>query len=96
MDFLKNKGFTDEQIEKIINKYDSDTIDTFAFNQDVVEEVIDYMMEFGIRDIPRLMLDRIDIFYLPKSKISDLFSHYEKDSVIDALDYDASLFDEMR
>jgi len=95
MDFLKNKGFTKEQIESIINKYDDDTLDTFKFNQDIVEEIIDYMNEFGIKDIPKLMLERIDIFYLPKVKIEELFSHYEKESIIKALEYDSTIFDEM-
>jgi len=95
MDFLKDKGFTKEEIGKIIDKYREDVINTFVLNQDVVEEVVDYMREFGIKDIPRLMYERIDIFYLPKSRIEELFSHYEKDSVIKSLDYDASIFDEM-
>ena len=95
MYFLKDKGFTKEEIGKIIDKYDEDIIDSLILNQDVVEEVVDYMREFGIKDIPRLMYERIDIFYLPKSRIEELFSHYEKDSVIKSLDYDASIFDEM-
>ena len=95
MYFLKDKGFTKEEIGKIIDKYDEDIIDSLILNQDVVEEVVDYMHEFGIKDIPRLMYERIDIFYLPKSRIEELFSHYEKDSVIKSLDYDASIFDEM-
>ena len=57
---------------------------------------IDYLNDFGIIDVPKLMLQRIDIFYIPVSKISELFSHYEKDSIIKALDYDASIFDEMK
>lgn len=95
MEFLINNGFTTDEVKEILNKYDSDTIDTFLFNQDNVEEVISYLKEYGIKDIPKLMLERIDIFYLPCSKIDELFSQYEKQSVIDTLDYDASIFDEM-
>lgn len=95
MEFLKNSGFSDEEIDAIINKYDASTIDTFLFNQDNVEEVIAYLKDFGILDIPKLMLERIDIFYLPTIKIKELFSKYEKDSVIKSIDYDASIFDEM-
>lgn len=95
MEFLKSNGFTEKEIEAIVNKYDSDIIDTFIFNQDNVEEVINYLKDYGIRDIPKLMLERIDIFYLPCTKIKELFSHYEKDSVIATLNYDASMFDEM-
>lgn len=96
MQFLKNKGFTNDEIKMIIDKYDSDTINTFLESEDNVVEVIDYLNDFGIIDVPKLMLQRIDIFYIPVSKISELFSHYEKDSIIKALDYDASIFDEMK
>lgn len=95
MEFLKNNGFSEEEINEILNKYDEDTIDTFLFNQDNVEEVISFLKEFGIKDIPRLMLERIDIFYLPTIKIKELFSHYEKESVISSLGYDGAIFDEM-
>lgn len=95
MEFLKNNGFSDIEIKEILNKYDQDTIDTLLFNQDNVEEVITYLENYGIKDVAKLMLERIDIFYLPPSRINELFSKYEKDSVIKALNYDASIFDEM-
>ena len=96
MKFLKNNGFTEEEIKEIIDKYDRDTIKELVFYQDLVEERIDYLKEYGIEDIPRLMLERIDIFFVPLKKIKELFSHYEKDSVVASLNYDASIFDEMR
>ena len=95
MEFLKNSGFTNQEIEEIIEKYDDDTIETLVFNKDLVEETINYFKEYGIKNIPKLMLDRVDIFYVPLNTIKKLFSHYEKDSVIASLDYDASIFDEM-
>ena len=95
MEFLKSNGFTDKDINDILDKYDEDTINSFLFNRSNVEEVIEYFKEYGIKNIPKLVLERIDIFYLPCSKIKELFSHYEKKSVIETLDYDASIFDEM-
>ncbi|MBQ7136813.1 MAG: hypothetical protein IJO43_02400 [Bacilli bacterium] len=95
MEFLKNKGFSDEQINLLLSVYDKEIIETFLLNKDNVVEVIDYLKEYGIKDIPKLMIERIDIFYLPYKVIDELFSHYEKDSVIATLDYDASIFDEM-
>lgn len=96
MQFLKNKGFTIDEIKMITDKYDADTINTFVENKDNVVEVIDYLNNFGIIDVFKLLIQRIDIFYIPVSKIDELFSHYEKDSVIKALDYDPSIFDEMK
>ena len=74
MKFLKNNGFTDEEIEEIVDKYDKDTIKELVFYQDLVEEVIEYFKEYGIEDIPRLMLERIDIFFVPLKKIKELFN----------------------
>lgn len=95
MQFLRDNGFTDEEIDKIVNNYDEDTLNTFKANSDNLVEVIKYLKEYGILDIPKLMFERIDIFYLPVFKIKDLFSHYEKESVIKVLNYDSSMFDEM-
>lgn len=95
MEFLKNSGFTDNDINAILDKYDEDTISSFLFNKNNVKEVIKYLKEYGIRNVPKLMLERIDIFYIPCIKVKELFSHYEKNSIIETLDYDASIFDEM-
>lgn len=95
MDFLRNKGFSDKEIQEILKIYDEEIIDTFLLNKENVIEVIDYLKDYGIKDIPKLMMERIDIFYLTYTTIAELFSHYEKQSVIETLDYDAAIFDEM-
>ena len=41
-----------------------------------IEDVIDYYYSYGIRNIPRLMYDRIDIFYLPVERLRQIFSYY--------------------
>lgn len=94
MEFLKAKGFTESEIAKIIDKYD-ETLDSFEFISDNVCDVIDYLREYGIEDIPYLMLEKIDIFYLPVSKLKEIFSHYDKEYIINELSTDASVFDEL-
>ncbi len=95
MEFLKSKGFSDEEIEALLNKYSTEDIELCTFNQDNILEVIDYLKDYGIKDVPKLMLERLDIFYLPYQKIEELFSKYEKESVITSLEYDSTMFDEM-
>ncbi len=95
MEFLKDNGFTEEEIKAIVDKYDDSDIDLFLFNKDNVLEVITYLKEYGIKDIPRLLLERMDIFFLPAKRVAELFSKYEKESVIASLAYDATMFDEM-
>lgn len=94
MEFLKNKGFTDQEIDNIIDKY-SDTLDSFCLISENVEEVIDYLNSYGIKNIPKLMLERIDIFYISVSVLERIFSHYDKDYIINSLDEDSSIFDEL-
>ncbi len=95
MQFLKDYGFTDHDIDDLEKKYGDEDLKLFIFNQDNVIDVIQNLQEYGIKDIPKLMLERIDIFYLPWERLEELFSRYEKDSVIASLDYDAAIFDEM-
>jgi len=94
MEFLKNKGFTDEEINNIVSK-NYDTLDSFSLISDNVEDVIDYLKDYGIKNIYGLMLDKIDIFYLPVSKLQEIFSHYDKDYIIKSLYDDPYIFDEL-
>jgi hypothetical protein len=95
MDFLKNKGFTDEEINKIINKYNG-SLDSFMFISDNVEDVIDYLDSYGIKNVAELMLQKIDMFYLPVDKIMELFSHYNREYIIESLEEDPAIFDELK
>lgn len=94
MQFLKNKGFTDEEVNRICTKYEG-TLDNFEFISDNVMDVIDYFESYGIKDIPELMFQRIDIFYLAVEKLKDIFSHYDKDYIIESLNKDPAIFDEL-
>lgn len=95
MKFLKNKGFSDEEIKLIVDKYDEQTLFNFSLVSDNVEEVIDYLKEFGIRDINKLIIDRIDIFFIPVFKLNEIFSHYDSEYIIESLNKDSSIFDEL-
>lgn len=94
MDFLRNKGFTEEEINKIIYKY-ADTLDSFEMISDNVEDVIDYFDSYGIKNVPKLMYNRIDIFYIPVDRLMEIFSHYSREYIINYLDQDPSIFDEL-
>lgn len=94
MEFLKNKGFTDEEILLIVNKYE-DSLDTLEMISDNIEDVIDYFNSYGIKNIPKLMYDRIDIFYLPVERLRQMFSHYNRSHLIESLEKDAFCFDEL-
>lgn len=95
MKFLKGKGFSDEEIKLIVDKYDEQTISNFSLISDNVEEVIDYLREFGIKDVKKLVVDRIDIFFIPVFKLNEIFSHYDSEYIIESLAKDSSIFDEL-
>ena len=94
MDYLLNKGFTVEDINRIIDKYDDDIIDNCKYTYSNIEDVIDYLKEFGVVDIPGLMLERIDIFFVSTNVLKRIFSHYNKSYIINSLDKEPDLFDE--
>jgi len=95
MEFLKSKGFSNFEINKITERYNSDILYNFSFNSDNVSEVIDYFVEYGIKNIPKLMLERIDVFLVAVENLKEIFSHYEKEYIIRVLDEDSSIFDEL-
>ena len=95
MDFLKQYGLNNEDIEEIINRNDEDIIKNVILNQKNVKEVIDYLLEVGINNevIKELFAEQIGMFFRTREEIQDVFDEYEIDSIIKSLNYDVNTVD---
>lgn len=62
MEYLKKYGLTDEQIQKLKNKYNEQIIQFITENDIFVENTIEYLYSEDIKCIYWLMINNIKIF----------------------------------
>lgn len=62
MDYLREYGFTEEQIQKLKNKYNDSIISFIEENQDTVTSNIKYLYSENIKNIYLLMINNVRIF----------------------------------
>ncbi len=91
MEFLKNHGYTDDDIKEIIDNNYEDIIENLDLNQEKVEEIIDYLTGIGIEQdtIKEIFKYQIGLFFRTIDEIKTSFDEYELDSVVKSLNYDA-------
>ena len=62
MDYLKEYGFTDEEIEKIKDRYNEGIINFIEENKIFIRDTIEYLYSENIKCIYLLMINNIKIF----------------------------------
>lgn len=62
MDYLKEYGITEEQIDKLKNKYNDAIISFVEDDKDFVSNTIKYLYSENIKSIYLLMINNIQIF----------------------------------
>lgn len=62
MEYLKNYGFTEEQIHKIEDKYNEGIINFIKENEEFITNTIEYLYSENIKCIYLLMINNIKIF----------------------------------
>ncbi len=73
MQFLLEKGFTQELIDKLTLKYDEGILDVFQIEKRNVSDVIDFFRQIGIENIEELMLFRIELFTKDVEEVKEIF-----------------------
>ena len=95
MSFLKEFGFNENDINKIISNNDSGVIKNIIMNQENVKGIIEYLNDLGVNEgaIKDLFIHQIGMFYRTKDEIKTVFDEYEIDSIVKSLNYDVNTVD---
>ena len=95
MKFLLDFGYSNEDIEEIINNNDSYVIKNIELNKNNVIKVIDYLKEIDVTDavIKELFVYQIGMFFRTKEEIQGVFDEYEVESILKSLNYDVNTVD---
>ncbi len=95
MDFLLKYNMTSDDIDKIINANDKAIINNIVINKHNVQEIVEYLLDLGVKNesIKELFILQIGMFFKSKKEISQAFEEYELDSIVKSLNYDVNTFD---
>lgn len=78
MEYLKKYGLTDEQIQKLKNKYNEQIIQFITENDTFVENTIEYLYSEDIKCIYWLMINNIKIFLETQVALKKKIEEFKK------------------
>lgn len=80
--YLKEFNITDDQIKDIISTYDNNLLKNLNFSKRNVNEIINYLIDFGVEDIYNVLKNRIDLFFMPVSLVKQNFTKLDKSMLV--------------
>ena len=92
MDFLKQLGYTDQDIIDIKNYNYDYIVENIIINKENVESIIEYLLSIGIErnTIKEIFMYQVGLFFKAKEEIKASFDEYEIDSIVKSLNYDVN------
>ncbi len=92
MDFLKQLGYTEQDINDIKDYNYDYTLDNIIINKEKVEDIIEYLLSIGIErnTIKEIFMYQVGLFFKSKEEIKTSFDEYEIDSIVKSLNYDVN------
>lgn len=95
MDFLSKYNISNEEIELIKKTNSEGIINSVLINKDNVIEIVDYLIELGVKveAIKDLFLYQIGLFFRTLKEIKEAFDEYETESIVKSLNYDVNTVD---
>lgn len=92
MDFLKQLGYTEQDINDIKDYNYDYTLDNIILNKENVEDIIEYLLSIGIErnTIKEIFMYQVGLFFKSKEEIKTSFDEYEIDSIVKSLNYDVN------
>lgn len=91
MNFLLEYGIKKETIEKIKEIKDDSEVFYCLTQKDNVTKVINYLQSINIKNIDDILLNRLELFYVPVNKIKESFEKYNINVLVQLLNEDINI-----
>lgn len=91
MNFLIEYGVSKETIKKIKENHEESVIFYILSFKDNVVEVIKYLQSVNVEAIDDLLINRLELFFLPVEKIKNRFENYNLEVLVKLLNEDISV-----
>ncbi len=91
MNYLREHGFTEKDINDIVNSNYQIVITNLDLNKNRVQTIIDYLLGIGLErnTIKEIFMYQVGLFFKTLDEIKASFDEYELDSIVKSLNYDA-------
>ena len=91
MDFLLEYGITKDTIKKIKENNEESTCFYFMLKENNIKEVIEYLLSINIEVIETLLIDRLELFFIPKEEIKKRFDTYNIEVLVQLINEDINV-----
>ena len=91
MNFLLEYGIKKETIEKIKEIKDDSEVFFCLTQKDNVTKVINYLQSINVKNIDDILLNRLELFYVPVNKIKESFEKYNINVLVQLLNEDINI-----
>ena len=91
MNFLLEYGIKKETIEKIKEIKDDSEVFYCLTQKDNVTKVINYLQSINVKNIDDILLNRLELFYVPVNKIKESFEKYNINVLVQLLNEDINI-----
>lgn len=91
MSFLLEYNISDDTIKKIIENHEESMIFSVLCFKENVLEVIRYLESIHIEVLDELLINRLELFLLPKRKIQERFEKYNIQVLVELINEDINV-----
>ncbi len=92
---IKYLGFDDDFNAELMDTLGHDIVLNLACNYETVKQNIDSLESFGIKDIKKLLLNKVDLFFTNNEELIKKFGKYNIPVVVNLINRDYEIVDEL-
>ena len=92
MEYLKDLGFSEYDIDDIKNSNYKNIIDNLELNSQSIIEIVNYLFSIGLEKITvkDIFREQVNLFFKTLEEIKTSFDEYEIDSIVKSLNFDVN------
>ena len=91
--YLKELGFSDEDIEVLENSLPKLAIKTLEEEQEVVTSNINYLKDLGVSNYVDAFMSFYNMFLLSPESFDDIFSKYDREDLVAKLEKNIAIME---
>lgn len=93
MDYLKDFGFTKEDIKYLYDTIDEEDIHELIIHEDRITNILKYLKSIGITNLKDVIEFRTELFYISSSIVKRAFTNTNIKDIVKLINEDVSNFD---
>lgn len=91
MKFLLEYNISEETIQKIKNNHEESMIFSILCFKENVKEIIQYLQSIHIEVIDELLINRLELFLIPKTQLQERFERYNINVLVELINEDINI-----